>query len=128
MFLVSVAYWISGLVGIGIIIIGARFLLSPSTAAADYGVPIGSVAGPAHAYLFVKGVRDIASGLFVFVLLAGGTTRLLGGLMAAATIIPTADAIIVARHHGPKTTVYWVHGLTAGVMAVAAAILLFVPA
>jgi hypothetical protein len=91
-------------------------------------VPIGPVAGPADAYLSVNGVRDIASGLFVFVLMAGGTTRLLGGLMAAATIIPIVDAIIVARYHGPKSIVYWVHGLTAGVMAVAAAILLFVPA
>ena len=91
-------------------------------------MPIGSVAEPAHAYLSAKGVRDIASGLFVFVLMAGRVTRLLGGLMAAATIIPIADAIIVARHHGPKTIVYWVHGITAGVMAVAAAILLLVPA
>jgi hypothetical protein len=60
--------------------------------------------------------------------MAGGATRLLGGLMAAATIIPIADAVIVARHHGPKTIVYGVHGATAGVMAVAAAILLFMPA
>lgn len=53
----------------GIIFIGCRFILAPSTAAAGYGV---SVAEP-RAYLFTKGIRDIASGLFIAMLIAYGS-------------------------------------------------------
>jgi len=57
---------LSGLLGLGIIAIGVRFLLAPRAAAA-YGVAINEDAG---AYLSAKGVRDIVSGLVVFLLIA----------------------------------------------------------
>ena len=49
-------------------------------------------------------MRDIASGIAVFVLLAAGTPRILGGYMAAASIIPIGDGINVLRSNGPKAT------------------------
>ena len=68
-------------------------------------------------------MRDIASGLVVFVPLAAGEPRLLGGFMLAASIIPVGDAIIVLRRNGPKAIVYGVHGAMAAVMLAAAAFL-----
>jgi hypothetical protein len=64
--------------------------------------PAGS--GSAGVYLAVKGVRDIASGLFVFIFMASLATHVLGGLMLAATIIPATDRVIVLAHHGPEAT------------------------
>ena len=78
----------------------------------------------AGAYLSVKGVRDIASGLFVFILMAAGATHLLGWVILAATIIPLADAAIVLGHGGPKSIAMGVHGLTAAVMLITSALLL----
>lgn len=49
-----------------------------------------------------QGRLDIASGLVVFILVAAGEPRLLGGFMPAASIIPVGDAIIVLRRNGPK--------------------------
>lgn len=81
--------------------------------------------GPtARAYLSVKGVRDIASGLFVFILMAAGATQLLGWVILAATIIPLADATIVLANRGSKSIALGVHGVTAAVMLVTAALLL----
>ena len=114
----NVAYALSALVGIGIAFIGARFLLAPSAAAAGYGV-----AGQG-AYLSAKGVRDIASGLFVFVLIASGQPRALGLIMAAATLIPVGDALIVLRNGGSRVTAFGIHGATALAMLVIAALLL----
>lgn len=74
--------------------------------------------------LSVKGVRDIASGLFIFILIAAGATHLLGWVILAATIIPLADATIVLGHGGSKSVAYGVHGLTAAVMLVTSALLL----
>ncbi len=44
--------------------------------------------------------------------------------MSAATIIPLADATIVLRNGGPRSTAWGVHGLTAAVMLITAALLL----
>jgi hypothetical protein len=128
MLLPYVAYVLAGLIGLGIIVIGARFLLAPRTAAAAYGVAVERASGQADAYLAVKGVRDIASGLFVFILMAARATHLLAWLMLAATIIPIMDASIVLTHHGSRATAYGVHGATAAVMLATAGLLFISPA
>ena len=121
--LTKIGYGLSGLLGAGIIFIGARFLVAPRVAAAAFGITNEQHGGPTDPYLAVKGVRDIASGIVVFLLLANGTPRILGGYLAAASIIPIGDGIIVLRRNGPKATAYGVHGATAAVMLATAAIL-----
>jgi hypothetical protein len=76
------------------------------------------------AYLSIKGVRDIASGLFVIILMAAGATHLLGWVILAATIIPLADAGIVLNNGGSKSIAWGVHGATAVVMLMTSALLL----
>lgn len=120
----TIGYALAGLIAAGIVFIGARFLLAPGVAAAGYGVQPDLSQQAVRAYLSVKGVRDIASGVFVFVLMAAGATHLLGWIILAATIIPLADAAIVLGHGGPKATAWGVHGLTAVVMLGTAALLL----
>ena len=122
--LTNVAYVLAGLSGAGIIVIGARALWAPQ-AAAGFGIPGTPTDDRAfQAWLSVKAVRDIASGLFVFVLLAGATPHLLGWFMLAATGIPLGDALIVLRSNGPKATAYGVHGATAVVMLAISLLLL----
>ena len=123
----KIGYGLSGLLGAGIIVIGARFLLAPRAAAAGYGITTEQCGQACDPYLAVKGVRDFASGVIVFVLLAAGKPHVLGSWMAAASIIPIGDAIIVLRGDGPKATAYGVHGATAAVMLGTAALLLSGP-
>ncbi|MGH3639424.1 MAG: DUF4267 domain-containing protein [Mycobacterium sp.] len=120
----TVAYVLAGLIAAAIIFIGARFIVAPRVAAAGYGVLSDPDQPNAGAYLSVKGVRDIASGLFVIILMVAGATQLLGWVILAATIIPVADAAIVLRNGGSKSIAWGVHGLTAVVMLVTAALLL----
>ena len=122
-----IAYALSGFIGLGIIFVGTRFLLAPSTAAAGYGVPVEQETARAGAYLAAKGVRDIASGFFVFILIAFQAPHILGWIIVAATIIPIVDAVIVLTHNGSKATAYGVHGATAAVMLVTAGLLLTSP-
>lgn len=124
MVLTRIGYALSRLLGAGIIVIGARFLVAPQAAAAAYGIA-SQQSGPASdPYLAVKGVRDIASGVVVFALLAAGKPHILGRYLAAASIIPIGDATIVLRGNGAKATAYGVHGTTAAVMLGTAALLL----
>ncbi len=123
MLVTDIGYTLAGLTALGIIIIGARFLLVPSTAAAGFGIAAWHAGGKADPYLSVKGVRDIASGLIAVILLAAGTPHVLGWFELAASMIPIADAIIVLRRGGPKATAYGVHGATAAVLLATAALL-----
>jgi Domain of unknown function (DUF4267) len=120
----AIAYVLAGLLAAGIIFIGARFLVAPRVAAAGYGVLPDLDQPGAGSYLSVKGVRDIASGLFVIVLMVAGATHLVGWVMLVATIIPLADAAIVLRNGGSKAIAWGVHGGTAVVMLITAALLL----
>jgi hypothetical protein len=120
----TIAYTLAGLIAAGIVFIGARFILAPRVAAAGYGVPSDLGQPAAGAYLRVKGIRDIASGLIVLVLMAAGATHLLGWVILAATIIPLADAAIVLGNGGSKSIALGVHGSTAAVMIVTSALLL----
>ena len=119
----SIGFYLSGLIAVGIIFIGCRFLLAPSTAATGYGVPAG-VEPHSLAYLSAKGIRDIASGLFIAILIAHGSAHALGWFMLAATFIPIADAMIVLRHGGDRTIAFGVHGGTAVLMLMISGLLL----
>ncbi|MEV4630098.1 DUF4267 domain-containing protein [Micromonospora sp. NPDC049523] len=122
--LINVASVLAGLIGAGIIFVGARALWAPQ-AAAGFGIPGTRTEDPNfRSWLSVKAVRDIASGLFIFILLAGATPHLLGWFMLAATGIPLGDALIVLRSKGPRAAVYGVHGATAVVMLAISVILL----
>jgi hypothetical protein len=122
-----IGYGLSGLLGAGIIVIGARFLVAPRTAAAGYGITTDQGGPGSDPYLATKGVRDIASGVAAFALLVGGKPHVLGRYLIVASIIPIGDAIIVLRGNGPKATVYGVHGTTAALMLGTAALLLSGP-
>jgi hypothetical protein len=120
----TVGYVLSGVLAAAIIAIGARFLLAPRVAAAGYGVPADPDQSAVRAYLSVKGIRDITTGLFVVIAMLAHATSLVGWIMLAATLIPIVDAVIVVRSGGPRAVAYGVHGVTAAVMLVTAALLL----
>ena len=119
----DIGYTLAGLTAVGIIVIGARFLIAPTVAAAGFGIAAGHDGGNADPYLYVKGVRDIASGLIAVILLTTQMPHVLGWFELAACTIPIGDAIIVLRHGGPKATAYGVHGATAVVLLATAALL-----
>ena len=123
MLVTDIGYALAGLTAVGIVCIGARFLLAPSTAAAGFGIAVWHDGGKADPYLSVKGVRDIASGLIAVILVAAGMPHVLGWFELAASTIPIGGAIIVLRGNGPKATVYGVHGATAVVLLATAALL-----
>jgi hypothetical protein len=120
-----IGYSLSGLIAVGIVFIGARFLWDPAAASRDFG--IANPPSPSTGFttwLAVKGVRDIVSGLFVFLLMASGSSRLLGEFMLVASLIAMGDAAIVLRSGGSRTAAFGIHGITALVIIAAGASLI----
>ncbi|MBI3217470.1 MAG: DUF4267 domain-containing protein [Mycobacterium sp.] len=120
----TIGYSLAGLIAAGIIFIGVRFIVAPRIAATGYGVPADPTQPSVAAYLRVKGIRDVASGLIVLILMLAAATQLLGWMILAATIIPLADAAIVLGSGGSKSVAFGVHGVTAAIMLVTSALLL----
>jgi hypothetical protein len=120
MWLQRVALVVVGVIGVGIILIGTRFLLDPTAGAAGFGVPVPPADDP---FLAVKGVRDIGSGLMLLTLLALRQARVLGWVTLAASFMAVGDALIVLAYDGPAYVAYGVHGATAVVMIAAAIVL-----
>ena len=116
---------LAGLLALATILMGTRYLLNPTPAAAGFGIP-GPRAIAVHdrAWLAVKAARDIAIGLAFAALLIDGAHRQLGYLMLAAAIVPIADGTIVLRSGGLKATAFGVHWATAAVMLIVAALLI----
>lgn len=116
---------LAGLLALAIILMGLRYLLDPSPAAAGFGIPgTGGTAVPDRAWLAVKGARDIAIGIAFAALLIDGAHRQLGYLMLAAATVPIADGTIVLRSGGPRAIAFGVHWATAAVMLFVAALLI----
>ncbi len=116
---------LAALLALATILMGSRYLLDPTPAAAGFGIPGGpGDSPPGHAWLAVKAARDIAIGIAIAVLLIDGARSQLGCLMLTLALIPIADGTIVLRAGGPKAVAYGVHWATAALIVAAGALLL----
>lgn len=110
------------LCGLAGLYFGLNFLLNPQ-AAAGFGITPGPV-GDAAGYLVVKGVRDIAYGLVVLVLLARGHRQTLGVVVLIDALIPLGDGLAVGTHGGSWVTASEIHFSSAVLVLITAALLL----
>lgn len=120
----SVLFWLSGLLAIGIIFIGARFIVVPLPAARDFGVTVPET--KTFTYLWAKGTRDIVSGLFLMALLALKVTpSVLAVFLFVASLIPFGDMVnIWASLREKNVPALLIHGGTALFMWVLAFLIL----
>ncbi|MFI9104136.1 DUF4267 domain-containing protein [Streptomyces fildesensis] len=109
--------------GAFIIYVGLSYLFAPQTTASGFGLPTWPQQD-GKAFLAVKGVRDIATGLVIFALLLTGHRKALGWAMLAITFVPAGDMVVVLSNDGSAGTAYGVHGFTAAAVAVTAGLLL----
>jgi hypothetical protein len=113
---------LSILMALGIIFIGLREFLDPSTGALGYGVPLLD-SGDSD-LLAIKAVRDVVSGLLVLALLGLRDRKALACAIGVLTLIPVFDGLVVLRHAAWSfTPVILIHWGTAAFMLVIVALL-----
>lgn len=89
----KISYTIALLLGLGMIFLGARFFLSPEVATVGYGIHF-KVEGD-YSFQYIKGIRDIFSGLLICIFVLMNERRALGVTLLAGAIIPVTDMFIV---------------------------------
>jgi hypothetical protein len=103
---------IAVLVSVGIIGLGARFVLAPRPAMLGFEIAPDRL----RAMTSAKGVRDITSGVLLLVVWAAAGTTALGWFMVAVALTPVGDAVIVLTNGGKLATALGVHGLAAALL------------
>jgi len=103
----SPLFWFTLLIPVAIIGIGINFILNPVGASTAYGIPIHDPA--AFPFMWVKGIRDIFSGLVVLTFLLRGDRRTTAILFALAIFIPVGDGLVILAHLGfaPPIFIHW---------------------
>ncbi len=89
----KIARTIAFLTGLGMIFLGSRFFLSPETAEAAYGIHFPEQGD--YSFHYIKGIRDLFSGIVICLLVLSKQTKALGITLLVGTIIPITDMLIV---------------------------------
>ena len=105
----SLVRLMSLLIGFGLLFIGGRFLLAPETGEAGFGL---NYQQPNYAFHYVKGIRDIFSGLIIGLLAWSHYRRPLLLTLLAGSLIPFADMLIVWQTPGSTLWAMFIHGGT----------------
>lgn len=113
----SASFWMVLPIALGIIFIGAAFIISPSSNAAGYGIPM---INPGDLpYGRIKGIRDLFSGIVLLLPLVFKMRKAAAWVFTASIIIPVTDCLIILETNGPSDLQHLLlHGLTALYMMV----------
>ena len=117
----SLLFWCTFVIPAAIIGLGINFILNPVGASTGFGIPIHD--SSAFPFMWIKGIRDIFSGLVVLTFLFRGDRRTTGILFAIAVLIPIGDGLVILNSRGFAPPIY-MHLGTALYMAIVAAFLL----
>jgi hypothetical protein len=115
---------LAALIAVAVIVIGCFYLAAPERISGSFGLkPPASDVGT-RAWLRLKGIRDLASGLVVLAMMLTADTRMVGVALLVFAIVPFGDMSIILRSGGRKATAFSVHGITCAVMLVVGLLLI----
>ncbi|MGZ3928580.1 MAG: DUF4267 domain-containing protein [Mucilaginibacter sp.] len=89
----KISYVMAFITGLGLIFLGTRFLLSPEVAEAGYGLHFNEQGD--YSFHYIKGIRDIFSGLIICALVVMNERRALAVTLLTGTIVAVTDMLIV---------------------------------
>ena len=115
---------LAALIGVGIIVIGCFYLLSPERISGSFGLKPPAPDADTRAWLRLKGVRDVASGLAVLTMMLTTDARTVGMVLLVFAIIPFGDMSNILVSGGRKGTAFSIHGVTCVVMLVVGLLLI----
>ncbi len=89
----KISYAIALLVGLGMLFLGARFFFAPEVATAGYGLHFN--ANGDYSFDYIKGIRDIFSGILLCTFVLLNERRAVGVTLLSGSIISFTDMLIV---------------------------------
>ena len=115
---------LAALMAVAIIVIGCFYLLSPERMTGSFGLKPPAPDADTRAWLRLKGIRDVVSGLLVLTLMVTTDTRTVGIAVLVLAIVPLGDMSNVLGSGGSKSKAFSIHGVTCAVMLVVGVLLI----
>ena len=115
---------LAALIAVGIIVIGCFYLASPERVLGSFGLRPPAPDADTRAWLRLKGIRDVASGLVVLTMMLAADSRSVGLVLLVFAIIPFGDMSNILGSGGSKSTALSIHGVTCAVMLVVGLLLI----
>jgi hypothetical protein len=120
----TIPLFVAALIALAVITIGSFYLVSPQRISASFGLKPPAPDADTRAWLRLKGIRDVGSGLVVLTMMATTDTRSVGIALLAFAIIPLGDMWIVLASGGSRSAAFSIHGVTCAVMLVVGLLLI----
>jgi len=115
---------LAALMAVAIIVIGCFYLVSPERMTGSFGLKPPASDADTRAWLRLKGIRDVVSGLVVVTMMLTADTRMVGIALLVEAVIPFGDMSIILGSGGSKSRAFSVHGVTCAVMLVVGLLLI----
>jgi hypothetical protein len=115
---------LAALIAVAIIVIGCFYLVSPERVSGSFGLKPPASDADTRAWLRLKGIRDVVSGLVVLAVMLAADRRLVGIVLLVEAIIPFGDMSIILGSGGSKSRAFSIHGVTCAVMLVVGLLLI----
>ena len=109
---------IAVLLAAGIILIGSLYIASPEKMTGSFGLKLPAPDPDTRAWLRLKGIRDIVSGLVVLTLVLTTNPRTVGIALLVESLTAFGDMSNVLASGGSKQAAFSIHGVTFAVMVI----------
>jgi Domain of unknown function (DUF4267) len=114
----AIPFYLAALIAVSIFVIGCFYLVSPERMIGSFGLKSPASDADTRAWLRLKGIRDVASGLVVLTMMLTADRRSVGIALIVFAIIALGDMSIVLGSGGLKSKAFSIHGVTCAVMLV----------
>jgi hypothetical protein len=115
---------LAALIALSIAVIGCFYIAAPGRILGSFGLKPPAHDSDTLAWLRLKGIRDLASGLVVVAIMLTTSSRTVGMVVLAFAIIPFGDMSNILVSGGSRSKALSVHGLTCGVMLIVGLLLI----
>ncbi|AHF16757.1 DUF4267 domain-containing protein [Niabella soli] len=93
--------------GFTLVFIGIRFLIAPWAAELAFGIHVNT--GGDYSFQYIKGIRDLFSGVILLLLLFTRQYRALGLILLSSMMVPVTDFRVVLAHADFETAKLYPH-------------------
>ena len=115
---------VAALIAVSVFVIGSFYLVAPERVSGSFGLKPPASDADTRAWLRLKGIRDVASGLVVLTMMLTADRRSLGIALIVYAVIPLGDMAIVLGSGGSRPRAFSIHGVTCAVMLVVGLLLI----
>ena len=112
------------IISVALMVIGCFYIAAPERVLGSFGLKPPAADPNTHAWLHLKGIRDVVCDLAILILMLTTNSRTVGIIFLVFAAIPFGDMFNILASGGRRATAFSVHCVTCLVMVFAGLLLI----